>query len=127
MSIIKEFRDFALKGNILDLAVAVIIGVAFGKIVTALVDNILMPIIGSFIGTTFATLTLKINNVHIKYGLFIQATIDFLIVAFILFLVIKIATRFNKPKDEVVAGPSSTDTLLMEIRDELKRGPNPVL
>lgn len=121
MGIIKEFKDFALKGNILDLAIAVIIGAAFGKIVTALVDNILMPIIGSFIGTTFATLTLKINNVHIKYGLFIQATIDFLIVAFILFLIIKTVNRFKRPKEEVIAGPSSTDTLLMEIRDELKR------
>lgn len=123
MGIIKEFKDFALKGNILDLAIAVIIGAAFSKIVTALVDNILMPIIGSFIGTTFATLTLKINNVHIKYGLFIQATIDFLIVAFILFLIIKTVNRFNKPKEEVIAGPSSTDALLMEIRDELKRRP----
>lgn len=123
MGIIKEFKDFALKGNILDLAIAVIIGAAFGKIVTALVDNILMPIIGSFIGTTFATLTLKINNVHIKYGLFIQATIDFLIVAFILFLIIKTVNRFNKPKEEVIAEPSSTDALLMEIRDELKRRP----
>ncbi|MEO7800948.1 MAG: large conductance mechanosensitive channel protein MscL [Ginsengibacter sp.] len=126
MSIIKEFKEFALKGNILDLAVAVVIGVAFGKIVTALVDNILMPIIGSFIGSTFATLTLKINNVHIKYGLFIQAAIDFLIVAFILFLIIKTAKRFNKPKEVVVVAPSSTDTLLMEIRDELKRGRNSV-
>lgn len=126
MSIIKEFRDFALKGNILDLAVAVIIGAAFGKIVTALVDNILMPIIGTFIGTTFATLTLKINNVHIKYGLFIQATIDFLIVAFILFLIIKTAKRFSRPTEVVIAGPSSTDSLLMEIRDELKSGRNSV-
>ncbi len=121
MGIIKEFKAFALKGNILDLAVAVIIGAAFGKIISALVDNILMPIIGSFMGTTFATLTLKANGVHIKYGLFIQAAIDFLIVAFILFLIIKSINRFNKPKEEVIAGPSSTDVLLMEIRDELRR------
>lgn len=121
MSIIKEFKAFALKGNILDLAIAVIIGAAFGKIITALVDNILMPIIGTFLGTTFATLTLKVNGVHIKYGLFIQAAIDFLIVAFVLFMIIKSVTRFSKPKEEIVAGPSSTDVLLMEIRDELRR------
>lgn len=127
MGIIKEFKDFALKGNILDLAIAVIIGAAFSKIITALVDNILMPIIGSFIGTTFATLTLKINNVHIKYGLFIQATIDFLIVAFILFLIIKTVNRFKRPKEEVIVGPSSTDALLMEIRDELKRRPGSII
>ncbi len=123
MGIIKEFKAFALKGNIVDLAIAVIMGVAFGKIVTALVDNIIMPILGTFIGSTFATLTAKVNGVHIKYGLFLQATVDFILIAFVLFLVIKSVNRFSKPKEIILTGPSSTDTLLMEIRDELRRNP----
>jgi large conductance mechanosensitive channel len=121
MGIIKEFKAFVLRGNILDLAIAVIIGVAFGKIVTAFVDNIIMPILGTIIGTTFATLTTKVNGVHIKYGLFLQATVDFFLISMVLFLVIKSVNRFSKPKEIVVAEPSSTDALLMEIRDDLRR------
>ncbi len=122
MSFIKEFKEFAIKGNIMDLAVAVIIGAAFGKIITALVDNIIMPIIGSFIGTNFALLSTKINGVDVHYGLFIQAALDFIIVAFVLFLVIKAINKMKKKEIEMpVTGPSSTDLLLMEIRDSLRR------
>lgn len=121
MKLIKEFREFAIKGNIVDLAVAVMIGAAFGKIITSLVDNILMPFIGIFINSRFESLTKTINGVPLKYGLFIQATVDFIIVAFILFLIVKGKNRINK-KTEVAkeAKPTLTETLLMEIRDELK-------
>jgi large conductance mechanosensitive channel len=122
MGFIKEFKEFAIKGNIMDLAMAVIIGAAFGKIITALVDHIIMPVIGSFIGTSFATLSTRINGVDVQYGLFIQAAFDFIIVAFVLFMVIKAMNRMKRKEIEVVAsGPSSTDILLMEIRDSLKR------
>lgn len=122
MSFIKEFKEFAIKGNIMDLAVAVIIGAAFGKIITALVDNIIMPVIGSFIGSNFALLSTKINGVDVQYGLFIQALVDFIIVAFVLFMIIKAMNRMKKKEIEMpVTGPSSTDLLLMEIRDSLKR------
>jgi large conductance mechanosensitive channel len=119
---IKEFREFAMKGNILDLAIAVIIGASFSKIVTALVDNILMPIIGSFSSVTFSSLTAKVNGVEIKYGLFLQAFVDFILVAFALFIMVKALNRMKRKKEVVqtVAAPSSTDKLLMEIRDLLK-------
>ena len=121
MGFLKEFKEFALKGNIMDLAVAVIIGAAFGKIITALVDNILMPIIGSFIGSNFSALVANVNRVEIKYGLFIQAAVDFIIVALVLFIIIKAINRIHKRKEVVIeVKPSSTDTLLMEIRDVLR-------
>jgi large conductance mechanosensitive channel len=125
MGFIKEFKEFAIKGNILDLAVAVMIGAAFGKIITALVDNILMPIIGSFSSLNIASWVIKINGVDIKYGLFLQAAVDFIIVAFALFLLVKTMNRLKRKKEvaETVAPPSTTDKLLMEIRDTLKNKP----
>ena len=121
MKLIKEFREFAIKGNIVDLAVAVMIGAAFGKIITSLVDNILMPFVGIFLKSKFESLTKTINGVPIKYGLFIQATVDFIIVAFILFLIVKGKNRINR-KTEIAkeTKPTLTEALLMEIRDELK-------
>jgi large conductance mechanosensitive channel len=118
MGFIKEFKVFIMKGNMLELAIALIMGAAFGKIITSLVDNILMPIIGSFIGSNFADLKAKINGVDIKYGLFIQAMVDFIIIAFIVFLVIKAMNKIKK-RAEIVAEIPSTDKLLMEIRDLL--------
>lgn len=123
MAFLREFREFAIKGNILDLAVAVIIGAAFGKIVSALVDNILMPIIGSFIGKSFADLKTVVNGVEIKYGIFIQESVNFLLIALVLFSIIRTINRFKKKQELIVAGPTSTDILLMEIRDELKTSP----
>ena len=121
MRIIKEFREFAMKGNIIDLAVAVMIGAAFGKIITALVDNILMPIIGSFSRINFASKTAKINGVDIKYGLFLQASADFIIVAFVLFIMVKAINKIKRKEGlKVSSAPSLTDQLLMEIRDTLK-------
>jgi large conductance mechanosensitive channel len=122
MGLLREFKEFAMKGSIIDLAVAVIIGAAFGKIITSLVDNILMPVIGSFIGSNFASLTAQVNGVEIKYGLFIQAAVDFILVAFMLFLIIKTMNKLQRKKEVVVtAGPSATEVLLMEIRDVLKQ------
>ena len=124
MRIIKEFREFAIKGNIIDLAVAVMIGAAFGKIITSLVDNIIMPFIGSFLRNNFASLVGKINGVDIKYGLFLQAFADFIIVAFVLFIMVKAINKIKRREGlKVSSAPSSTDQLLMEIRDVLKSKP----
>ncbi|MBS1620740.1 MAG: large conductance mechanosensitive channel protein MscL [Bacteroidetes bacterium] len=122
MGMLKEFKEFATKGNVMDLAVAVIMGAAFGAIITALTDKILMPIIGSFIGKSFESLSADVNGVTIQYGAFIQAVINFLLIAFFLFILIK-AINSMKKKEEAPppAGPSSTDKLLMEIRDALKK------
>ena len=122
MGLLKEFREFAIKGNIVDLAVAVVIGAAFTKIVTALVTNIIMPLLGSFLGNRFETMVVNVNKVPIKYGLFIEATMDFFIVAFILFLFIKGLNRINRKK-EVVKEIKATQTelLLTEIRDLLRK------
>jgi large conductance mechanosensitive channel len=121
---LKEFKEFAMRGNVMDLAIAVIIGGAFGKIVTALVNDIIMPIIGMFIGDSFASLSITINGVGIKYGSFIQATVDFVIIAFVIFLVIKGMNRFKKSKEEAPSAPpapTKDQELLMEIRDLLKK------
>ncbi len=118
MGFIKEFKLFVMKGNMLELAIALVMGVAFGKIITSLVDNIIMPFIGSLIGSNFATLTTNVNGVDIKYGMFIQAMVDFLIIAFIIFLVIKAMNKLKK-REAIVAEVSSTDKLLIEIRDSL--------
>lgn len=121
---LKEFRDFAMRGNVVDLAVAVIIGGAFGKIVTSLVNDILMPIIGTFIGDSFASLTININGVAVKYGAFIQSVVDFVIIAFVIFMVIKGMNKVKKKKEEAPAAPpapTKDQELLTEIRDLLKK------
>ncbi len=124
MGILKEFKSFALQGNVMDLAVGIIIGAAIGKMVSALVDNILMPLIGILLmGQNFAGLSVKVGDAELKYGLFIQHAVDFLIIAFVLFLLIKGINRF-RTREKVVpapAEPSTTEKLLMEIRDTLKK------
>lgn len=125
MSMFKEFKDFAMKGNVVDLAVAVIIGGAFGAIVNSLVADIIMPVIGVLTGgIDFSGLSREIGAASITYGKFIQAVFNFIIVAFSLFLMIK-AINATKKKEEAApaapAEPSSTDKLLMEIRDALKK------
>jgi large conductance mechanosensitive channel len=119
MGFIKEFKDFAMKGNVMDLAVGVIIGGAFGKIISSLVDNILMPIIGMVAGDAdkFAALTVG----GLKVGLFIQAIIDFLIIAIVLFMIIKAMNAGKKKEAEAPAAPPEDITLLREIRDSLKK------
>lgn len=120
---IKEFKQFISKGNVVDLAVGVIIGGAFGKIVTSLVNDILMPLIGVLIGgIDFTNLTFKVKDAVIYYGVFIQNIIDFLIVAFCIFLFIKIINRFNKKEEEKEEKkPDVQIKLLTEIRDLLKK------
>lgn len=122
----KEFKEFISKGNVLDLAVGVIVGGVFGKIVTSLVDDIIMPIIGLIIGgIDFSGLSLKIGDATVKYGMFIQNVVNFLIIAFSIFLVVKAVNKMRriKPeKEEAPAEPQKTneEILLTEIRDLLK-------
>jgi large conductance mechanosensitive channel len=142
-AMLKEFREFIAKGNVLDLAVAVIIGAAFGKIVTSLTDEIIMPVIGAIFGgidfsNNFILLKAPANYTGslddyaalkgagaamIGYGAFISAVINFVILAFIIFLLVKAATKaMTKPEAEAPTGPSEVE-LLTEIRDELRRRP----
>ncbi|EAC3457855.1 large conductance mechanosensitive channel protein MscL [Listeria monocytogenes] len=118
-----EFRDFALKGNVLDLAVAVVIGAAFGKIVSSLVDNIIMPLVGVLLGgLDFTDLSFKVGKSVIQYGAFIQSIVDFVIIAFAIFIFVKVLTSFIKKKEQTVEETSvpPTEEYLKEIRDLLK-------
>ena len=123
---VKEFKEFIAKGNVLDMAIGVVIGSAFGKIVSSLVDNIIMPIVGVIIGGhDFSNLTIKIGNAVISYGIFIQNVVDFLIIAFCIFTVIKMINKLShrKKEEEKVeeeAVLSDEVLLLQEIRDLLK-------
>jgi len=123
MSFLGEFKAFAMKGNVIDLAVGVVIGAAFNKIVGAIVDSIIMPIVGVLIGGfDFKSLAIEVGSAKIMYGLCIQAMVEFIVVAFVLFLVIKAINRMKKPEEAPApAGPTPTEQLLMEIRDELKK------
>ena len=134
MSIVSEFKEFAMKGNVVDLAVGVIIGGAFGKIVSSLVGDILMPLLGLATGgINFSDMAItlkdasadgKVPAVLLAYGKFIQAGIDFVIVAFAIFLFIKAINRFNKKAPEPAAAPvapPAQEVLLAEIRDLLKQ------
>jgi large conductance mechanosensitive channel len=131
----KEFKAFAMRGNVLDLAVGVIIGAAFGKIVSSFTDNVLMPPIGLLLGKIdFSNLFVnlggepvatiaeaKAKNVPtLNYGLFVNSVLDFLIVAFVIFLLIQQVNRWNKPEIVEAAPPTRDQELLMEIRDLLK-------
>jgi large conductance mechanosensitive channel len=117
---IKEFKEFALRGNVMDLAIGVIIGAAFNNIVKALVDAVIMPIIGILTGDVHKFQSLEIGG--IKIGVLIQAILDFIVIAFALFLIVKAMTSSRK-KEEASANPlpTTTEILLTEIRDELKK------
>ncbi len=127
-SFIGEFKAFAMKGNIIDLAVAVVIGAAFGKIVASLVDNIIMPLIGLLMGgVDFSGLSYVLGEAVVTYGVFIQSVVDFVIVALVIFMVVK---GISKAQEKVVKteevteepkGPSEEVKLLTEIRDSLRR------
>lgn len=137
MSIAKDFKEFAMRGNVVDLAVAVIIGGAFGKIVASFVADVVMPPIGLLIGgVNFTDLKwvmkgpemvngVKKAAVTLNYGNFLQVTLDFLIVAFVIFMVIKGLASLSKKKEEVIVAPPPEPTkeeqLLIEIRDLLKK------
>jgi large conductance mechanosensitive channel len=119
MGMLKEFKEFAMKGNIVDLAVAVIIGGAFGKIVSSLVDDIIMPVIGKILGDANYFETMTAGGVPV--GKFIQAVFNFLIIAFVLFMIIKAMNSAKKKEEAAPAPPPEDITLLREIRDALKK------
>ncbi len=122
MGMLKEFKEFAMKGNIVDLAVAVIIGTAFGKIVTALTDSIIMPIISLVLGKGGVhELTFTVGSTVFPIGVFLQAVIDFVLIAFVLFLVIKAMNSFKKKEEAAPAATPEDIQLLREIRDALKK------
>lgn len=122
---LKEFKEFAMKGNIVDLAVAVVIGGAFGKIVTALTDSIIMPIISLVVGKGgVGDMVFTIGNTVFPIGVFLQAVIDFILIAFVLFMLIKAMNTMKKKEEAAPAAPAPTPediTLLREIRDALKK------
>ena len=132
MSLLKEFRDFAVKGNVVDLAVGVIIGAAFGKIVSSFVADIVMPPLGLAIGgIDFSKLAVILQDnvdptkvVALRYGAFIQAIFDFTIIAFAIFIVVKLINKMRAKQAEVPAeppAPTTSEKLLVEIRDLLSR------
>lgn len=122
MGMLKEFKDFAMKGNVVDLAVAVIIGGAFGAIVSSLVDDVITPLLlAPALKTANAQDLDQLSWGAVKYGKFLTAIIKFIIIAIILFLIVKAMKSMEKKKELAPSGPSSTDKLLMEIRDELKK------
>ncbi|HSF68394.1 MAG TPA: large conductance mechanosensitive channel protein MscL [Nitrospiraceae bacterium] len=136
---LKEFKDFAMKGNVLDMAIGVIIGGAFGKIVSSLVSDVLMPPLGLILGKVdFSSLFINLSGTPqpslaaakaagaptLNYGVFLQATFDFIIIAFVIFVLVKQVNRFKRetppPPPAPPAGPTNEEKLLMEIRDALK-------
>ncbi|HKQ34757.1 MAG TPA: large conductance mechanosensitive channel protein MscL [Nitrospiraceae bacterium] len=133
---LKEFRDFAMRGNVLDMAIGVIIGGAFGKIVSSLVSDVLMPPIGLLLGKVdFSSLFLNMSGTPqpslaaakaagaptLNYGVFLQSVFDFIIIAFVIFMLVKQVNRFKKEAPPAPpAGPTNEEKLLMEIRDALK-------
>lgn len=125
MGFLKDFREFAVKGNVMDLAAAVIIGAAFGAIVSSLVDDIITPLLLTpALDAIGASQIEELQWGTVKYGSFLSAVIKFIVYAFVIFLLISGVRKLQRKKDEAPeapAAPSSTDQLLMEIRDELKR------
>ena len=134
MGMMTEFKEFAMRGNVIDLAVGVVIGGAFGKIVTALVDKVIMPPIGLLIGgVDFSRLSIVLKEatvdaagqevpaVVLAYGEFFNALIQFIIIAFAIFLVVKAINRMRKPAEEAPAATPEDVLLLREIRDSLKK------
>ncbi len=124
MGFVKEFKEFAVKGNVMDLAVGVIIGGAFGKIISSLVDDVLMPVIGTLIGSDFEKMATTINGATVKYGMFIQNVVNFIIIAFVIFLMIKAINQLKKKEEAAPSSPpapTKEELLLTEIRDLLKK------
>lgn len=129
---LQEFKKFIMRGNVVDLAVALIIGAAFGRIITSFVDDVLMPILGIFVGgINFADLKIVIEEAQgeavelaIYYGNFLQSLVDFLIIGFVIFMMIRLINNMRKKKEEAAAPPVPTneEKLLEEIRDILRAG-----
>lgn len=140
MGFIKEFKEFAMKGSLVDIAVAFVMGGAFGKVITSFTEGIVSPLIGMIGGADLSknmyilknavtevkdatgnVITAGAAEVAVKWGDFLTAVINFVIVAFVMFLIIKAINGMKKKQEETPAGPSSTDALLIEIRDSLKK------
>ena len=144
MGMLKEFKEFAMKGNLVDIAVAFVMGASFGKVVTSLNEGIVMPLVGMLLGdfdlaekkyvlkegtepvvdASGNEITAAVAEVSIKWGAFVTAVIDFIIIAFVMFLIIRAINSMKKKQEAEVAAapePSLTDKLLMEIRDQLKK------
>ncbi|SFH85533.1 large conductance mechanosensitive channel protein MscL [Halpernia frigidisoli] len=123
MGLVKEFKDFAFKGNVVDLAVAVIIGAAFGKIVTSLVEDVITPLLlNPALKAAGAENISKLEWNGVTYGNFLSAVISFICIAIVLFMIIKAANKIKGPEEVVApAGPTEDQKLLMEIRDLLKK------
>jgi len=132
MKILQEFKQFIMRGNVIDLAVAIIIGIAFGKIVSSFVSDVIMPPIGLLLGgVDFSNLalTLKagsegVEPVLLKYGVFINSVIDFIIIGFVIFIIVKAINSLKKKEEEKPAAPpapTKSEVLLAEIRDELRK------
>ena len=125
MGMMDEFKQFAMKGNVVDLAVGVIIGGAFGKIVSSLVEDVVMPLVGTLLGgLNFSGLAVKVGEATIKYGKFLQTLVDFLIIAWAIFLAVKLINRLKKEEEAAPAAPPAPprqEVLLEEIRDLLKK------
>ena len=129
MKILQEFKQFIMKGNVIDLAVGIIIGIAFGKIVSSFVADVIMPPIGILLGgVDFSNLaiTLKegsegVEPVLLKYGVFINTVIDFLIIGFVIFIIVKAINSLKKKEEEKPSAPTKSEILLEEIRNELRK------
>jgi len=122
---LKEFREFAMKGNMLDLAVGIVLGAAFTTVINSIVKDLLTPIIGMVAGgSDLATKTVTVNGVALGYGSFVAALINFILVAFALFVIVKLINKMRKEKPVEAAAPELTtsEQLLVEIRDSLKTG-----
>ena len=119
---IKEFKDFIARGNVVDMAVGIIVGAAFTSIVKSLVDNLINPLLGIFIGKIdLSNLTWTVGEAQFKYGSFLNAVINFLIISFVVFLMVKAINRFGIKKDEAPAKPSEEVQYLKEITELLKK------
>ena len=122
MSIVREFREFAVRGNVVDLAVAVIIGAAFGKIVASLVNDIVMPLVGTLLGgLDFSSLAVQVGDATVQYGKFLQTCVDFVIIAWAIFVAVKVINRLKRAEPPPAPPtPPRQEQLLEEIRDLLK-------
>ena len=134
MGMISEFKEFAMRGNVVDLAVGVVIGAAFGKIISSLVDDVVMPLVGKLLGgVDFSGLAIVLTPaqlgadgnevtaaVLLKYGAFLQSVIDFTLIAFAVFVAIKLINKLQRKRDAAPAAPTPEIVLLTEIRDALK-------
>lgn len=124
-NLVAEFKAFAMRGNVVDLAVAVVIGAAFGKIVSSLVENIVTPLIGVLVGgVDFTTLSLKVGDATVTYGVFLQSIFDFVVIAFAVFMALKALSNLQKKEEAAPSAPAPIPEdimLLREIRDSLRK------